>query len=258
MGSFNGGLAQSPPKLTQRRLSVRSPQSPAAINDSGRDIIFHPASASLLDIDDDSWIVHGDGTSEKAGQAGQGHGRMTGDRQGHGRENSNGMSIPGSKAGESSTMSAASPRSPIQARLLDTLATTGKIASKWRQSIEHDLFDPAPPQAGNLSSAAGGPSSLATAAAAPASLISSFLPNVSHSSPFATAPQLAGSYVPPSGAPGFMPQEEPTRRDTAPVEAVIRLHGRNPDTQEVLDPALAGLVGFGSSLTSRCLYDNEY
>lgn len=247
-GSFNGGIPQSPPKLTQRRLSMRTPHSPAAVNDSGRDIIFHSASgsASLMDMDmeDDGWLVHANGTSEKNGHR-EGH---HGSDYGSGNGNGNGWPIStgsSKRAGESSSNkpsaspSSSSPRSPIQSRLLDTLATTGKIASKWRQSIEHDLFDPPPPQP------QAGPSSGTASTAAStgsASLLSGLLPNVTHSSPFATAPQLAGSYVPPSGAPGFMPQEEPRRRDTAPEQTAIRLNGRSMATQAVLEAAHASLV----------------
>lgn len=76
--------------------------------------------------------------------------------------------------------------SPIRSRLLDTLATTSKAASKWRQSIEHDLFDPPP---------------------------------VTHISPFANAEQLAGSRIAPSGAPGFVPIES-HRTPEAKVDSV--------------------------------------
>ena len=226
LGSFNGGIAQSPPKLTQRRLSVRSPTSPAAVDNSGRDIIFHPAS-SLMDLDDGSWISHETFSHEGQGEKnGHGHGHRAGNDR---------------KAGESSTMgSTASPRSPVHSRLLDTLATTGKIASKWRQSIEHDLFDPPPAQPGSSGSSTAATSS--TASAGPLPMLSGLLPSVSHSSPFASAPQLAGSYVPPSGAPGFVPQEQERRRSTAELEVAIRLNGRSASTQTVLESAHAVLV----------------
>lgn len=107
-----------------------------------------------------------------------------------------------------------------QHSLLDALATT-KVASRWKRSVLNPLrSEPEPP----------------SKTAVPI--------DVNHSSPFASADQIAGrSYVAPSGAPGFRPvSDAPHDASEGDEWANTKLEGRRDTTEPVLTNQQAQLV----------------
>lgn len=128
------------------------------------------------------------------------------------------------------------PRSPSQSKLMHTLATTTKIASKWKTVLDPSMFHPPsnqhPSRGFSISSLDLEPP------------VRSFTDpiEVTHTSPFATAEQLAGSYIPPRGAPSYNSHErEKSRREEDLNEKWpdTKLVGRRAGTAEILTPHLA-------------------
>lgn len=129
-----------------------------------------------------------------------------------------------------------SPRSPSQSKLMHTLASTTKMASKWKTVLDPTMFHPPshqPPTRGFSTSSLD----LEPPVRSYADHI-----EVTHTTPFATAEQLAGTYIPPSGAPSYDSHEKKeVRRDEASNEKWpdTKLVGRRTGTAEILTPHLA-------------------
>jgi hypothetical protein len=125
-------------------------------------------------------------------------------------------------------------RSPSQSKLMHTLATTTKMASKWKTVLDPSMFHP--------------PSNHPTKGFSTSSLdleppVRSYTEpiEVTHTSPFATAEQLAGTYIPPSGAPSYTHEKKDHRGPVVTEEKWpdTKLLGRRTGTAEVLTPHLA-------------------
>mgnify|MGYP006876481246 CR=1 FL=1 len=113
-----------------------------------------------------------------------------------------------------------------QSKLLNTLATTTKIASKWRSALDHHNFSP--------------PSS-ATTSHPPSETA---LPiNVNHSTPFNIVDRFEHVYIPPSGAPSYVPEPFDLRHNGGDETCTgTSLMGRREATSPVLDVRLADSV----------------
>ena len=127
-------------------------------------------------------------------------------------------------------------RSPSQSKLMHTLASTTKMASKWKTVLDPSMFHPPsnhPPPRGFSTSSMD----LETPVRSYADPI-----EVTHTTPFATAEQIAGSYIPPGGAPSFNSHEKKQVRDSEKTDAKwpdTKLAGRRAGTAEILTPHLA-------------------
>ena len=200
------------PRSSRRRLSHRlsstGPGSPPRVSDIGRDIVFHPSS-------DTSPQRHGPPLP------------------------SNHRRLPsGVSQDDSSPTLQNTPPSPAQSRLFNTLATTTKLASKWKSALDH------PNILHRQTSRDKSPSS--------ESLPPTALPiEITHQTPFATADQVAGSYIAPSGAPGFDKNaQNGSQRPKGEDEdwAGTILTGR----RETTDPVLLGPYADQVSQSSGC------
>lgn len=156
--------ARSPRRLSSFSCST-SPTSPPSVTEAGCDIIFHPS------------YDHTDDNATRAMQKMQGHGEKLSDK----------MQLR-EPAGHSHT---ALTSSPPHSKLLDTLAATTKMASKWRSVITH----PTPPSSADRTQNGQPRPHVRHSETSPM--------DISHDTPFASAEQIAGSYIPPTGAPGF-------------------------------------------------------
>ncbi|EIW66885.1 hypothetical protein TREMEDRAFT_72262 [Tremella mesenterica DSM 1558] len=121
------------------------------------------------------------------------------------------------------------PFSPTQSRLLNTLATTTKVASKWKSVLDPHSFphadDPALPKK---------PSVPPSATALPI--------GITHTTPFATPEELSGSYIAPTGAPAFNRRvnDHTSRPEDSSKEWVgVRLTGRREGTHQLLNQTIA-------------------
>jgi hypothetical protein len=126
-------------------------------------------------------------------------------------------------------------RSPSQSKLMHTLATTTKIASKWKTVLDPSMFHPP----NNHPSRGYSTSSLDLEP--PIKSYSDPI-EVTHTTPFATAQQIAGSYIAPAGAPSFDSHEKQAVRSYEIVEEKwpdTKLVGRRAGTAEILTPHLA-------------------
>ncbi|OCF44906.1 hypothetical protein I317_01185 [Kwoniella heveanensis CBS 569] len=162
-----------PPLRSPRRMSSHlfSPGlgSPPIVSDAGGDIIFHP-----------THTLHEDAATEmrKVQHATPSASPITGPSEPHDH------SLLGR------TVSTTPPHHPT---LLDKLATTTKLASKWRSALTSSTF--APPESDRPPSVHQNNPLHRTPEPIPI--------DVNHNTPFATAEQIAGSYTAPTGAPGF-------------------------------------------------------
>jgi hypothetical protein len=126
-------------------------------------------------------------------------------------------------------------RSPSQSKLMHTLATTTKIASKWKTVLDPSMFHPP------SSHASRGYSSSSLDLEPPVRSYADPI-EVTHTTPFATAEQIAGSYIPPGGAPSFDSHEKRASRSNEKTEEIwpdTKLVGRRAGTAEILTPLLA-------------------
>jgi hypothetical protein len=129
-----------------------------------------------------------------------------------------------------------SPRSPSQSKLMHTLATTTKMASKWKTVLDPSMFHPPsnqPPSRGFSRSSLD--------LEPPVRSYTDPI-EVTHTTPFATAEQLAGTYIPPSGAPSYdWREKKEIRREDLLNEKWpdTKLVGRRAGTAEILTPHLA-------------------
>ena len=126
-------------------------------------------------------------------------------------------------------------RSPSQSKLMHTLATTTKIASKWKTVLDPSMFHPP-----NIHSSRG----YSTSSMDLEPPIKSYSDpiEVTHTTPFATAEQIARSYIAPVGAPSFDSREKKAARNDEMTEEKwpdTRLVGRRMGTAEILTPHLA-------------------
>ena len=128
--------------------------------------------------------------------------------------------------------SRANTGSNAQAKLFNTLATTTKIASKWRTSIDPNLFHPPSPSNALPQQQTNSPTPTA-------------LPiEVTHTSPFASADRHSASYVAPSGAPAFRPEAVASKPQQPALHEWTGtiLNGRRDSTSPVLQPIVADQV----------------
>ena len=109
-----------------------------------------------------------------------------------------------------------------QAKLFNTLATTTKIASRWRSTLDHHTFIP-------------------PAVGVPERPSDTAVPiDINHTSPFM---HLDTPYVPPTGAPGFTPTKGLSRPNGGIEDwSGTKLVGRRAGTSPVLDSSLADSV----------------
>lgn len=127
-------------------------------------------------------------------------------------------------------------RSPTQSKLMHTLATTTKIASKWKTVLDPSMFHPpSNHQSGRLSAMPG-----LNDNDVPARFTAEPI-EVTHTTPFATPEQVAGSYTAPGGAPAFNAHEKQSQKrgDAASEWPETKLIGRRLGTSEILTPHLA-------------------
>lgn len=193
--------ARSPRRFSDL-LNFAGPSSPPRLSSAGGEIVFHPSSP----------------TAETAmGDLARMHSRESGPRR---RSSHNTSRDP--------------PNASSPSKVLNTLASGSKLASRWRKSI--DTVRPGNGISGLPDDTEKGPGDE----------LSFDEPIVSHSSPFASAERIAGSYVPPTGAPGFQSHAVPPGRDhlgdVDDATGEVRLKGRRPTTAPLLDETLAGNV----------------
>lgn len=123
--------------------------------------------------------------------------------------------------------------------LLNTLATTTKIASKWKTVLGPSTFTPPTPgSTADYMDNAPTPSSMPT--------------SINHDTPFSHRQGSYHAYVPPSGAPGFKGDDEEKRalewiqRERASVQnpewTGTKLLGRRSETRVVMDELAADAV----------------
>ncbi|WVW79046.1 hypothetical protein I302_101009 [Kwoniella bestiolae CBS 10118] len=198
----------APPLRSPRRMSSPyfsvSLSSPPIVTDAGADIIFHPAHQAK-----------DDGAAREMRKV---------------QEHDPGVGLAGPSYASSSTQGSDLSRTitrspPHHSKLLDTLATTSKLASKWRSAITSSTF--APPTNPGSNEARG---SSIPRSPEPIPI------DITHQTPFATAEQVAGSYRAPSGAPGFDPRQgiSPRYNDRDEEWGHVTLSGRRDSTAPVL------------------------
>ncbi|RSH95385.1 oxidation resistance protein 1 [Saitozyma podzolica] len=148
-----------PPVRSPRRLSqpyfFAGPSSPPRVTDAGKDIVFHPSVSPS-------------------------------------HSPSRGSSWPGRRGQTPEQENSPSKSGSAHSKLLNTLTTTTKLASKWKTVLDPATFHPPhpfPPHSPTPEAERASPT------AAPI--------DITHTTPFATPEQVAGSYIPPTGAPGF-------------------------------------------------------
>lgn len=176
-----------PPPRQARRPSQTylfpGPSSPPLVTTVGHDIVFHPSRGN---DDNDVFGMQHQPPTTRASQTSSSHPTRT------------------------------------QSRLLNTLATTNKVASKWKSVLDPATFESPIDD-----------------------LPSSSIPiGITHTTPFASAEQIAGSYSAPSGAPGFDPHAEgqQSRPGTGGGEGEwpnVVLLGRREGTHVVMTQSLA-------------------
>ncbi|KAL7421153.1 oxidation resistance protein 1 [Cryptotrichosporon argae] len=163
------GVAHSPPRFAHP-FTFAGPSSPPALATTDGEIVFHPARTGS-DAASEFRRIRRYSNDQLAGSAP------------HRKASLGDVAAP--QHLQHSPLAASQPASPSAGkRLVNTLTTTTKLASKWRAAVGPALFDDPrdepPPQSRTA------------------------LPiDITHDSPFATPEQLAGSYVAPSGAPAF-------------------------------------------------------
>ena len=201
----------APPLLSPRRLSqVFSSHGPGPqpqVSDAGRDIIFHPS------FDPQS--------SEQGAEVA---------RPASTRHSSGGQSTV-------SGLETSSRHGLAQSMLFNTLASTTKLAAKWKHVLEPSAIAPSDMQ-NHPHQHVHGHQTLFSSGIAQAI-------DITHSSPFASAQQIAGSYVPPGGAPGFDPSFliAPIHVGQSDDFSGTRLLGRRDGTVSVLLHKDADKVG---------------
>jgi len=120
-----------------------------------------------------------------------------------------------------------------QSKLFNTLTTTSRLASKWKSSADHNTFNQLSPHAGP------------TPTAQPI--------DISHSTPFAPWDRGSGGYIPPAGAPGFLPEADGSVDTFNKVKdfSGTSLWGRRDATEAVLSPRVADQVRSSLDLSIR-------
>lgn len=126
-------------------------------------------------------------------------------------------------------------RSPTQSKLMHTLATTTKMASKWKTVLDPSMFHPP------SNHPARHPTMPTAHDKEPPPRSTAEPIEVTHTTPFATPEQVAGSYIAPGGAPAFHGNEKQRQKRGAvnPEWPETKLVGRRLGTSEILTPHLA-------------------
>lgn len=188
-----------PRRMSRKRLSFSGPSSPPLVSHIGGDFAYRPTPESQRDT--------------------------------------SGSTSGGIKQHDTVPRHSSPPvRSPTQSKLMHTLATTTKIASKWKTVLDPSMFHPLTDQP---------PSSPLSVLRAfdyePPARSTAEAIEVTHTTPFATAEQVAGSYIPPAGAPAFNGNEKQGQRrgDVVSEWPEIKLVGRRLGTSEILTPHIA-------------------
>ena len=213
------------PRRMSQLSSFSGPSSPPFVSDVGRDIIFHPPSEFNRDTMKTELQSFAQSTPLQTGF-----------------DSELRHTIPlGPSVGTSKT------RSPASSKLFNTLATTSKLASKWKTAM-----DP--------TSSAALPASLAQPGRVhhPGDLqkvSTTALPvEVTHTTPFASTDHIVGSYTAPAGAPGFDAhafKEDPLQHVAEEEFRGTRLRGRQNGTAEVLSFRHADRVSEHTSAENR-------
>ncbi|WVN87759.1 uncharacterized protein L203_102954 [Cryptococcus depauperatus CBS 7841] len=195
--------AQSPPSRRLSSTFLSNPSSPPLLTDAGNDIVFHPSQA----------------TSYTAMQSMQ---KVQEKQTGATNAPPN---VRRKKTSPEDKINQTLPHSPSHSLFLNSLATTTKLASRWRSVIT---------QGANPSQANGNTPGYQLSP----TLYTEPLP-VTHETPFASAEELAGSYVAPTGAPGFNNRE---RKSGAHLQendewSPVKLLGRREISEKVLGPS---------------------
>lgn len=165
--------------------------------------------------------------------------------QGHGERGASKRSDKMQLRGQASHSRIAPSSSPPHSRLLDTLATTTKLASKWRSVIAH----PTSPNTADQTHNGQPKPQIRHAETSPM--------DITHDTPFASAEQIAGSYIPPTGAPGFTQASVlgMKHHGDGPFEP-LTLIGRKDSTSNVLTPEDA--IGLKACLPPRQRLTNQW
>ncbi|WVF65697.1 hypothetical protein IAT40_000428 [Kwoniella sp. CBS 6097] len=199
-----------PPMRSPRRMSSHlfSPGlgSPPIVSDAGGDIIFHPTHP-----------VKEDAASEMR-------------RVQHANPSASPVAGSSEPSNESFLARTLSRSPPHHSRLLDTLATTTKLASKWRSALTNSTFTPA--ETDRTGSTHRDQTITKTPEPVPI--------DINHNTPFATAEQISGSYTAPTGAPGFDSHARSSTSSRASQHedwGHITLLGRRDTTSPVLSVA---------------------
>ena len=191
-----------PRRMSRSRLSFSGPSSPPLVSHVGGDFNYRPTPES--------------------------------------QRNTSGSSSSNTRQHDTAPRHSSPPtRSPTQSKLMHTLATTTKMASKWKTVLDPSMFHPLtdhpqshPTRSSSMMSAFDHePPARSTAEAI----------HVTHTTPFATAEQVAGSYTAPLGAPAFNDNEKQAqrRRDVVSDWPDTKLVGRRVGTSEILTPHMA-------------------
>lgn len=192
----------TPPSRSPRRLSFpylsTGPGSPPLVSDVGGEIIFHPARPETRSRRQER------ASSSSLNHRGVAPFRSIADES----PEDEGLTLP-------------QPLGNAHAKLLSSLATTKKIASKWKTVLE-------PSESSSIAHI--GPR---TAPSLTAELI-----DVTHTTPFQSNGSYSAGYMAPSGAPGFRPEASGAihRPSDASGHIVrpVKLAARQEGTQPVL------------------------
>ncbi|KLT39743.1 hypothetical protein CC85DRAFT_180662 [Cutaneotrichosporon oleaginosum] len=187
------------------------PSSPPRVSEAGADIIFH----SPYRVGSHSSAAKSLRRMSSQGSALDFERSLTDDPSWNNGGSSFGPRPP--PVPESSDSSSNRPRS-----LVDALSTS-KLATRWKRSVL-------------------GPNLIQQLAGEPEPPSRTAVPiDVSHTSPFATRDQIAGTYVPPTGAPGFRDVGDGRWDEDSDISG-LKLSGRRENTTPVLSQAQAEAV----------------
>jgi hypothetical protein len=188
-----------PRRMSRKRLSFSGPSSPPLVSHIGGDFTYRPTPES--------------------------------------QRNASSSTTNSTHQSETSPRHSSPPmRSPTQSKLMHTLATTTKMASKWKTVLDPSMFHPLPDEHSSPSYQVRTGFDHEPPARSTAEII-----EVTHTTPFATREQVAGSYTAPVGAPAFNANEKRGQRHGEAVSEWpdTKLVGRRAGTSELLTPHVA-------------------
>ncbi|ODN74653.1 hypothetical protein L202_06993 [Cryptococcus amylolentus CBS 6039] len=203
------------PHARTRRLSsfavATSPTSPPIFTDTGDETVFHPAhqSSGNTALGSIQKVQRKSSTSPTSSRV----------------RKEPSYDLTNNHAGQTS-----------HSTLFNTLATTTKLASRWKSALAPQVHSPTSDMSGYHPR---GHHEVPTHQTSPPPLPVPI--DITHKTPFASAEQLAHSYVAPTGAPGFIGQHNSSVQDIKPREyrGRVVLKGRRDSTDEVLSVPMA-------------------